>query len=359
LSIIARAFTGVAILLVGLTIASATPAPFRVRILPTPEGCVAYALWHGLNDQGDATAQLLCDTPTSSGGIVWSHDSSVELSTLGGPGATPYALSPTGLAVGTAETPEMYDETDHVTRAVIWEDGVPSDLGTLGGPLGAAASINLRGLIVGACQPEETDPVLGRRPRRACAWTTGRIRDLGDLGGPEAYAYDVNSQGWIVGSSMTTGFEEHAFLLTGRVMRDLGTLGGPFSLAWALNDRGDVVGRSLTAEGPGQGLRPSHAFVWRRGAMLDLGTLGGPFATALDVNQAGDIVGWSRLTAPVGNSIDHAVLWRNDLPIDLNGLVDDSRGCTLRSATAINDRGQILANAWCDDGDHVVLLEPQ
>jgi probable HAF family extracellular repeat protein len=338
---------------------------YSLRKLPVREGCAVSALWHGLDERGNAVAQMSCDEWASARGIVWAGGIVTELPSLGGPNATPYGLMPDGVVVGMAETPEPYDETSFVSRAVVWEHGTPRPLKTLGGLQSSAMAINARGMVVGACQPLGASDKLGRRPLRACTWSAGNVRELGDLGGPESAAYDVNRKGWIAGSATTAtelpsgaGFEEHAYVWNGRSMRDLGTLGGPFSLAWALNDRGDVVGQSLTANVWTAGERPVHAFVWRRGAMKDLGTLGGPLSTALDVNAGGDIVGWSRLTEPIANIFDHGVLWRGDVLIDLNDVLDDPRGCEVTGATAINDRGQILANARCGEVDRVVLLEP-
>ena len=338
---------------------------YSLRKLPVREGCAVSALWHGLDERGNAVAQMSCDGWLSARGVMWSEGAMTELPSLGGPNATPYGLLADGVVVGMADTREMYDETSFVARAVIWEGGAPRVLKSLGGSQSSAMAINARGTVVGACQPVEVSGQLGRRPLRACSWNSGRVRELGDLGGQESAAYDVNRKGWIAGSATTAtplpsgfGFEEHAFVSNGKSMRDLGTLGGPFSLAWAINDRGDAVGQSLTAELGESGERPVHAFLWRRGAMRDLGTLGGPLSTALDVNTVGDIVGWSRLTEPIGNIFDHAVLWHADVMIDLNDVLDDARGCEVTGATAINDRGQILANARCGDDDRVVLLEP-
>jgi len=248
----------------------------------------------------------------------------------------------------------MYDSEYHVQRPTLWTDGTVRDLSTLGGPLGAAAAGNASGLIVGASQVADDDPQLGRKPMRATVWDGGSILDIGDLGGPESAAYDVNDRGWIVGSSTTRiplgpGFEEHAFLYDGQVMNDLGTLGGGASLAWAINSAGDVVGYSYTGE-----RHVCHAFLWRKGSLTDLGTLGGPLSWAFDMNDRGDIVGWSRLS----NSRDHAVLWRAGKLIDLQDASDVPQDCVLQKATAINNRGEVLADAQCSHRARVAILSP-
>jgi probable HAF family extracellular repeat protein len=216
------------------------------------------------------------------------------------------------------------------------------------------------------CQPAATNPLLEDRPfRRACAWENGEVRDVGDLGGPEAYAYDVNGRGWIVGSSDTSeslpsvpGFVHHAFLHNGRVMGDLGTLGGLASVAMALNERGEVVGWSLTGETTPNGVAVRHAFLWRAGVLHDIGTLGGPYSEAQDINNRGQIVGWSWLPTPNKNLLQRAVLWNQGTLLDLNDLVEDGGGWSLRGATAIDNSGRILANAYGDWQWRMVLLVP-
>jgi len=331
---------------------------YRVQLLPTPENCDAYSQWHGLGHDGAAAGILVCDGGPAFQAVAWNGSEVTELPTLGGPSATPYGVGRDGLIVGMAETPETYDSESHVQRPVVWDAGTVRDLETLGGPLGAATAINASGMIVGVSQPATDDPSLGRKPVRACVWDAWSIRDIGDLGGPEAFAHDVNDRGWVVGNSTTrirlgAWFEEHAFLYDGHSMRDLGTLGGPVSLAWAINSNGDVVGYSYPAT-PAPELLSWHAFVWHRGTMIDLGTLGGQFSEALDINDRGDIVGWSRL----GNSVDHAVLWRWGQLLDLNAVVPGDTECVLTRATAINDQGQILADASCDGRPRVALLTP-
>jgi len=185
------------------------------------------------------------------------------------------------------------------------------------------------------------------------------------LGGPEAAAYDISGRGWIVGNSDTSeelpsglGPVEHAFLLAARAMRDLGTLGGPFSIAFSLNEHSDVVGYSLTGQIGPNGVASWDAFLWHDGAIQDLGTLGGLFSEAWGINDAGQIVGWSRLSAPKGNTFQHAVLWQSLEIVDLNDTVEDLQGWSLTAATAVDERGRILANALRAGQFRIVLLIP-
>jgi len=336
-------------------LAGAARPAFDLHRIPTPRGCQAYAGWHGLSDEGFATLVLSCEQAPHSRAVLWTG-ASLPLGSLGGSSVTPYGVARGGIVLGASG-----DGSE--TSPVIWDDGVPRDLGTLGGPHGGALAANARGTIVGGCQAGEVEPSLHRRPIRACVWTDSGVRDLGDLGGAEASAYDINGRGWVVGSSLTPlphdgWFEEHAFLVAAKPMRDLGTLGGPQSYAWALNERGDVVGMSYTTPSR-TGELTFHAFLWRRNVLQDLGTLGGTMSEAIDVNDDGAIVGWSQLAKGDGVTSEHAVLWREGVPLDLNDLVDDAKGCVLMRALAINGGGSILADARCPDGDQVVVLKPQ
>jgi probable HAF family extracellular repeat protein len=335
---------------------------YQLRRLPAPEGCGAYAGWHGLSGDGRALMVVACEGAPGVRAIRWAAGRSVELAAPGAPIATPYGLGPGDVVVGSAETADLDDDGPRVARPVVWENGSARDLGTLGGTLGGALAINAHGTIVGACQAEGTEPWLPG-PMRACAWSSGGVvRDLGDLGGTHAAAYDINDRGWIVGSSAMrvasgAAFEEHAFLLAGKKMRDLGTLGGQASFAWAINERGDVVGASYTGEPAPPGEVSFRAFLWRGNTLRDLGTLGGSISEALDVNDDGLIVGWSRLQDPVDGEADHAVIWLKEIPLDLNDLIVEAHGCVVTRATSIDAAGSILADARCFDGNHVVILE--
>jgi probable HAF family extracellular repeat protein len=110
---------------------------------------------------------------------------------------------------------------------------------------------------------------------------------------------------------------------------DLGTLGGESSFATAMNDRGAVVGRAQTADGA------YHGFVWRDGAMADLGLF-----SPMDINNRGQIVG-------TRDDADGAYLWSRGTLLPLG---------SLRFATAINDRGQVVGLRAVDGGLDVPAL---
>lgn len=105
----------------------------------------------------------------------------------------------------------------------------------------------------------------------------------------------------------------------------------------ALNDLGQVVGRSERLDNEYR----SVPFLYSNGVMKNLGTLGGATAGAFDINNAGWVVGLS------GTSDDFdAFLYVNCAMHNIEDLlISNRRGhWDFHSASAINDRGQILIN---------------
>ncbi len=261
-----------------------------------------------------------------------------------------YALNDAGEVTGTAAVPLIK------SHAFLWKnDGTPMlDLGTFPSgehPSAAGNAINGRGQVTGV----STGPGYYRvgphhfvEEVHAFLWTgtaTG-LEDLGTLGGSYSDGLAINDAGQIAGNSrIKLDAETHAFLWDGniKVMHDLGTLGGTDSSMGAMNALGQVTGSSaINAAGV------EHAFLWRNNGtrMVDLGGFGSDsYGSAL--NSGGQVVGSSYLS---DNTTSHAFVWRNDATRmqDLNALIDPQDPLrpyvTLRSAEAINDAGQILAN---------------
>ena len=157
-------------------------------------------------------------------------------------------------------------------------------------------------------------------------------------------------------------------------MRDLGTLGGDSSYGMFINASNHVVGYSKIGKSDGR----FHAFLYDGAKMLDLGSLGGKsIATdqsfAMGVNATDQVVGYTYLAAeapggwvgvipgPVPALTQVAFVYNQGKMVDLNGLIGaDAKTYRLYSATAINDNGQIVANAFDSSTNafHAVLLTP-
>lgn len=119
--------------------------------------------------------------------------------------------------------------------------------------------------------------------------------------------------------------------------------------AFGINDAGTVVGvMSLSLSGP------RHAFRYAGSGLEDLGTLGGTNSVARRINTDDVIVGES-LTA---DGKTHAFIYRNGAMTDLNSLLPPDSDLELISATAINDRGQIVGQAVSGGQLRAYLLSP-
>jgi probable HAF family extracellular repeat protein len=75
--------------------------------------------------------------------------------------------------------------------------------------------------------------------------------------------------------------------------------------------------------------------------MTDLGTLGGAESEADGISDSGWVIGWSQTTG----GQQHAFLWNSGRMVDLNSFAAPAPGVWLEEATAVNDVGQIVANA--------------
>lgn len=273
------------------------------------------------------------------------------------------------------------------THAFIYTNGVMADLGTLGGFHSFARAINDSRVVVG-------DAELPDRSLRAFRWAEGSMQDLGLLPGTGTYsaAMDINSNGQIVGySEVVSAFPatRRAFLWQNNVMTDLGTLPGHFgSEAWAIAENGDIFGASWTNLGGGAtgnkeaflyrngvmtrissltpliglparfnrlgdlavSVNPSigapRGFAWLDGQAHDLGLFGGQFGQANEVNDHQWTVGFASTPGePIEATGQRAFVFRDGTIYDLNTLLANNPGATLRYATSINNDGMILANS--------------
>lgn len=259
------------------------------------------------------------------------------------------------------------------SHAALFSNGSVRDLGILkgSGPFSRANSINASGQVVGFCSQKFDSEGARAFLVSVSDGTRGtRMVDLGTLGGQFAQAWGINDSGFVTGNSQTkSDFEvTHAFIWHGKTgMLDLGTLAGDFSYGTSINANGHVVGYSTIDTANDR----VHAFLHDGKEMFDLGSLGGASmqsdrSFALGVNGNDQVVGYTYLPPnPVGADRpipqQVAFVYSNGLMLNLNDLIGDAaKEYRLDSATAINDKGQIvgIAFVYSEDNYHAVLLTP-
>jgi uncharacterized membrane protein len=120
-----------------------------------------------------------------------------------------------------------------------------------------------------------------------------------------------------------------------------------------VNDGEDVVGFSGDMSGI-----VCHAFLWIKSRMQPLPVLSGHDQSyARAINNARQIVGYSFRRQPQWHG--RAVLWQGEAVYDLNRLVPLTKEVVLKSAIAVNQRGEILAEGSLRGKFRCFLLRPE
>lgn len=235
------------------------------------------------------------------------------------------------------------------SRAVLWTNGGARI--TLGPPApqrSEASAINLFGFTVGSAFGADGIS-------RAILWSPlGSALDLGMIeGGTGASATHINTRGEVAGNAgrqtQSLGFywsrERGMVPITAdNIFRTLSVVD--------LNEFGDVAGNTLISDGQGF----FAPYVWSLGAgYRQLPLAGAPSGNLYGLNNRREVVGDLQLSIQ-DRSDRRAALWNGVVgPVDLNTrLVRAPAGLVLNTATAVNDRGEILA----DSNAGLVLLRP-
>lgn len=182
----------------------------------------------------------------------------------------------------------------------------------------------------------------------------GQFRDLGSLSDAPAtlnHALAINNRKQVVGESGPLTFPDQplrAFSWTAGVMRDLGDFGFTPNGAEAINERGQVTGYMSLPEG----FRDRVAFVYSNGRLINIdgrGPTEGRSSTGTGINNHGHVVGASNHLS--------GFIWRGRRMESLNALIDRRLGWDIYSPQAINDAGQIAANATRNGVQYAVRLD--
>ncbi|WP_028048298.1 DUF3466 family protein [Cellulomonas sp. URHD0024] len=299
-----------------------TPARYSIVELSTPTGGYSYA--NAINNAGV---------------VVGSVD-------VSGTGTQPVRWSATGVRAdlpgpsgGRAATANGINDAGQVTGSYTRADGgyaypvrwsaanVPQVLGDQHvNRLGYGSALDPRGVVAG-----------GQRPADSEMFPLGIVYALDgtptELGPDFDVARGINGYDQVVGAP--------GYVWKSGAVTYLPGLDGTTrsSAAYAINDAGSVVGAAPTPGGFG-----TNAVYWSsNGVITDLGTVdGAQYNAAKSINGAGQVVGSAdpkcQPCAPA-----RAWIWQSGTPATpLDTLLPVGSGWTLRDATGINDRGEIV-----------------
>ena len=137
------------------------------------------------------------------------------------------------------------------------------------------------------------------------------------------------------------------------------------SYANAINSQGHVAGTAYGLVPPAGGplVSANSAFIYRGGGMEQLmlpggaGIQNGSLSMAADINDSDQIIGiaWN---SNINVADMGPFLWDNGVATNLNSLLPSGSGWVLTSATAINNRGQIVGQGAFQGAVHAFLLSP-
>jgi len=325
------------------------------------------SLANSINDEGWVAGQANLQGNQTAHAVLWQRNAEIEdLGTLGGPNSGVYfpVKDDIGLIVGVADTsnPDPLQEDfcsfasdgysgNYLCLGFAWQGGTMTPLPTLGGNNSYATAANNWGQVVGLAENSTHD--LGCIPPQVFDWEAviwgpkpGEINELPPFSGDAvAGALAVNDRGQVVGGSgicgpVSSAVSLHAVLWRDGSVSDLGNLGGVMNnVASGINNRGEVIGLSDLA-----GDATFHTFLWTEDkGMQDLGTLPGDILSSPQgINYQGEVVGTSCDAS--GNC--RAFLWQDGVMTDLNTLVCPGTSLYLTQGYDINDRGEIVGEAY-------------
>src|SRR5262245_56045004 len=264
-------------------------------------------------------------------------------------GTRALGINSSGIIVGYANVDQARPGSYYHFIAVVFSGGAATPLGTLPGDEASLAfAVNNSGQAVGFSEPasgRDTHPT----GAHAVLFAGGAVLPLGTLPGDSAsVAYSINDSNVAVGYSMPTGGGTMAVQFGKGTVTTLGRLAGDSdSAAFAINAAGEAVGYSAGPSG-------FHAVAFRAGKILQLLPLHGDVNTqALALDSFGVAVG----TSDADGFTTHAVIFPGQHAVSLDSLLPPDSRWTLQSASAINDRGQIVGQGTRQGQTHAYLLD--
>jgi probable HAF family extracellular repeat protein len=286
-------------------------------------------------------------------------------------------------------------------QATLFSNGKLTNLNTLGAGYSLANAINASGQVAGIETTSCDEPCA---EFHAFLYSNGKMTNIenSSLFPAGSQAYGINSSGQVVGVGFITAGNFHAFLYSGGKMVDINPFNGGQSRALSINDSGEIIGsvccingsstNALTwlyANGKFTNLSQTNTGLFINNNGQIVGTTGGDGALysngvwtdlhayqdpsgslhpteATGINNKGQIVGFAftHVKAKCGSCSppddNTGLIFTSSGWVNLNTLIPANSGFTITEAVAINDAGQIVADAKTTTNSvpHAVLLTP-
>jgi probable HAF family extracellular repeat protein len=270
----------------------------------------------------------------------------VNLGTLGGTSSQVVAINDKGEVLGNRTTASGQQ------RGFIYYHGTRRDLGSIPSMPLTYVDINNAGytLALGTIP----DPAGGPGLRSFLRDPSGRLRNLGTLPGENAVtqAEALNNRNQVAGESgpfLAPDPPLRAFLWTKGVIRDLGDFGSTPNYGLGINDRGQVTGYASLP----LGFHNQVAFIYSHGRLIDIDRrppTADRFSLGEAINNLGHVVGSSNHLS--------GFVYRGRKMESLNALINPKLGWNIQFPRAINDKGQIAADAVRGGVQYAVRLDP-
>ena len=303
---------------------------------------------YALNATGQVTG--VSETPTAAIATSFANGTTVNVNTLNAQVSLGEAIDSSGRVAG-----YMFLSGGAPAHAFLYSNGTMQDINDSGlFPAGTYGfGINDSGAVVGQGWLSSSGTF------HPFLFANGKMSDIGTLGGIQATAYAINDSNQIVGASLNSAEVQHAFLYANGKMSDLGVAPGSIATgAAAINSTGQIAG-TIYLNGGG-----SDAALYSKGRWTDFGNFSGAAgSSATGISKAGRIVGTAKFPNqyhPFKAGKHVALIVESGHLVDLNTLIPPGSGLTVTDALAINDAGQIAADATTSAGSqHAVLLTPK
>ncbi|MEN8208327.1 MAG: T9SS type A sorting domain-containing protein [Candidatus Fermentibacteria bacterium] len=312
-------------------------------------------IWSGasdLNEQGYVVG-LSSVSSGAQHGYVWDG---VMMHDLGTPSV--YLVSGANAINDSNQTAGFANGEFQSQYAYLWEDSIWTYLGTLPDlDYSSTTDINNANQIVGySFMLGPGGGSLG------WIWESDTLTSLGTLGGERSSANGINEIGEIVGYAQIYNPDtliNHACLWTGGGITDLGVLPGEInSAASDINESGQICGSSSHQQSTYPFLTVTIPCLWDDGSIIELELLPGYVRGAASaINDNCQIIGWMNTSLSGGSS--RAFIWEDGVMTNLNQLIPAGSNWILKSASDINNLGQIVGTGEAPNGEtHGYLLSP-